>query len=150
MKERNVVAITDNIISLKAILFRAIGRPVFKNPTITPGAFYAILCLKRFGPLSMSEIGKHLHIPKPNVTLLVDQLIDKKLAERLPDKNDRRIIKIKLTPKGLQFIEKNKKIFRDQIKMKLTTLTDKELNVFSESLQNVRDTLVKISQNDEN
>jgi len=47
----------------------------------------------------MSEIGKHLGIPKPNVTALIDKLIDEKLSERLPDKTDRRIIKIKLRRK---------------------------------------------------
>ena len=58
----------------------------------------------------MTEIGEKLFISKPNVTTLIDKLIEKGLTERLSDKQDRRIIKIKVTKKGLAFVEKNKKI----------------------------------------
>jgi len=149
MKEKNLAVITDNIISLKSLIYKVIGKRILIKCSITPAAFHVILCLKKLGPLSMSEIGKHLGIPKPNVTALIDKLIDEKLSERLPDKTDRRIIKIKLTKKGLDFIEKNKKIIRDHIKKKLYTLTDKELDAFTDSLQNVRDTLYKFSVSDE-
>jgi DNA-binding MarR family transcriptional regulator len=145
MKEKKLVDIADHIISLKSLFYGTVGKVTLLRSTITPAAFHAILCLKKNGPLSMSDIAKQLNLPKPNVTPLIDKLIEEKLAQRLPDKNDRRIIKIKPTRKGLLFIEKNKKIFREHIKMKLATLTKKELEVFTKSLQIVRDTLAKIS-----
>jgi DNA-binding MarR family transcriptional regulator len=149
MKEKDITTITDNIISMKALFYRVVSKKVFMKSPIAPAAFHVILCLKKNGSLPMSVIGKHLGIPKPNVTALIDRLIDEKLAERMPDKNDRRIINIKLTKQGLEFIEKNKKVIRDHIKQMLSTLTEKELEGFSESLQNVRDILAKISVENE-
>ena len=92
----------------------------------------------------MSEIGEKLFISKPNVTTLIDKLIDNRFTERLPDKKDRRIIKIKVTKKGLVFVEKNKKDFRNQVKKKLLMLSAEELDKFFVSLQTIKEILSKI------
>ncbi len=138
--------ITDDIISSKPLFHKAFGRPFFPSSNITPGAYYVLLQLSGEGELSMSEIGERLSISKPNVTTLIDKLIEEGLTERLADKQDRRIVKIKLTKKGSAFVEKNKKIYRDQINEKLLTLSEKELEKFVASLHNIKAILTKISK----
>ena len=93
----------------------------------------------------MTEIGEWLYISKPNVTTLIDKLIEKGFTERLHDKQDRRIIKIKVTKKGLAFIEKSKKEFSVQVKKKLLTLSEEELNKLIVSFQTIKEIMSKIS-----
>jgi len=140
--------IIDNIFAVNPILFKSLIKVKQKKPHLTPGSHYLLVTLEKNGILSMSEIGKILSMPKPNVTALVDKLIIEKLIERLPDRQDRRIINIQLTKKGNKLIGDMKKAMRDNIAQKLMALSDKELMLLSVSLQNVKNILSKINSND--
>ena len=142
--------LVGNIIAMKPALYRTLGKPVSLNSGITPGAYYCMLYLKKHNSLSMSDLGKILLISKPNVTALINKLIAKGLVVRSSDKQDRRVIMIRLSSKGIQFMEKNIKKHMKQIIVKLTTLSDNELNLLSESLQNVKNILSKIAVSDSN
>lgn len=150
MEEQKFSALVDNIISIKPMFYQILGKPVPMNSDITPGAYYLMLYLKKYDSLSMSDLGKMLLISKPNVTVLVNKLIAKGFVVRSSDKQDRRIIMIKLSNKGIQFVEKNNKKYLEQIKKRLLSLSDMELELFSISLQNVRDLLSKITVTDSN
>ena len=106
MQEQNILALIDNIISVKPMFYRILGKPVPMNSDITPGAYYAMVYLKKHESLSMTDLGKMLEISKPNVTALINKLIVKGFVIRTSDQQDRRIIMIRLSAKGIQFIEK--------------------------------------------
>jgi DNA-binding MarR family transcriptional regulator len=145
MEEKKLASLVGNIISIKPMFYKSLGKPVPLNPDITPGVYYAMLYLKKKEALSMSDLGKMLYISKPNVTTLINKLIAKGLVVRFSDKEDRRIILIRLSSKGIQFIEKNNKLYLEQVKKQLMSLSEKELEIFSVSLQNVKDILSKIT-----
>jgi DNA-binding MarR family transcriptional regulator len=144
MEQEKLSEFTDDIISIKPFFYKSFGRPGYLNSNITPGAYYVLHLLAREGELSMTEIGEKLFISKPNVTTLIDKLIEKGFTERLADKKDRRIIKIKVTRKGLAFVEKSKKEFSHQVKKKLLTLSDEELKKLCVSFQTIKEILTKI------
>src|SRR5512143_2783774 len=52
--------------------------------------------------ISVSKIGDMLHISPAGVTHLVNPLEAKALVQRLADASDRRVVRIGLTPKGIQ------------------------------------------------
>ena len=148
MEQIEFSEITDCIIAIRPMFYKAFGKHTPMSPSLTPGAYYVMLQLEKDGVLTMSDLGKKLYIPKPNVTTLVDKLISKGFVERLSDKTDRRIVRIRLTRKGSQFIEKNMKMFREQIRLRLTSLSNKELDVFSKSLKSIKEILLKIQVED--
>jgi len=148
MEKQHLDTIIDNIFSVNPIMFKSLIKLKQKKPHLTPGSHFLLMTLKKNGMLSMSVIGKILSMPKPNVTALVDKLITDKLIERLPDKQDRRIIHIQLKKKGNNLIEFMKKTMQENIKLKLMDLSDKELMLLSSSLQNVKNILSKITAND--
>ena len=145
MEKQKFSALVSNIITIKPMFYRALGKPVPSNSDITPGAYFLMLYVKKHNSLSMSDLGKMLLISKPNVTVMVNKLIAKGFVIRSSDKRDRRIIMIQLTDSGIQFIEKNSKKYLTQIKKKLLSLSEEELEMFSISLQNVKDILSKIT-----
>jgi len=110
-----------------------------------PHSFYHILkVLKKRGELPMSEIGRLVFISKSNMTSLIDKLVENGLAERLPDKNDRRVINIALTDKGKELLKDWRKYSNTEIKMNLSTLSNEDLEKFYESIENIRDILLKM------
>jgi len=89
--------------------------------------------------LPVSEIGRRLLISKPQMTHLIDKLTQEGIVERLPDSSDRRVINIRLTPRGKVKLAKDKDVIRDSIRKKLSCLADSELEELSMSMGKVRD-----------
>jgi DNA-binding MarR family transcriptional regulator len=56
------------------------------------------------GRLSSSELGDRMVAVDPDITRLVDRLIKRGLVKRSPGKNDRRVVEIGITEKGLALV----------------------------------------------
>ena len=76
---------------------------------------YALLgLLAEEGAIAMSEAGSKLHITKSAVTHLTDQLEYKKCLIRQPQKEDRRVILLKILPNGEEKVrETQTRVLRD-------------------------------------
>lgn len=146
MNKNKIDIIIDNILSIKLNFFKPFINAKGLHSIITPGIYYVLIALDKHGPLSMSHIGKEVSMSKPNVTALVDKLIFQGLAERIHDESDRRIINIKLTKKGLKIKKEIDKTFEKHIYQKLSSLSDAEFKILSDSLCNVRNLLSKIQK----
>ena len=83
-------------------------------------------------------------MPKPHVTVIVDRLIDEGLVERQSDPNDRRIVNILLTKKGFEDFENIKQEISENLKIKLSKLSEEEQEILSEASQKVKEILVSI------
>lgn len=94
--------------------------------------------------LSMAEISGHLFMSKPYTTSLVDKLVNEGLAERLPGKNDRRVINITLTEKGKQLLEEHRKSLEDGIRMRVSGLDASDLSRLSELAGELKEIMSKI------
>jgi len=100
--------------------------------------------LKRNGTQSMSDIGKCLSMPKPHVTVIVDKLIEEGCVERQSDPNDRRVVNILLTEKGLEDFENIKQEISENLKIKLSKLSADEQEILADASQKVREILISI------
>jgi len=144
MKSEQLTEVAENIFSLKHLFFKAFGKPSNFDSTITPLAYHILLQLRDKQTLSMTGVSRKLGIPKPNVTALVDKLIEKKLTERIHDTQDRRIVMIRLTKKGYDFLETTRKTYNAQVSDKLLMLPEKDLEHFADALLIVRNTLAAL------
>lgn len=111
---------------------------------MTPGAMFVMGSLKRHGLLSMSDIGKCLAMPKPHVTLIIDRLIEEQYVERQNDPNDRRIINVSITEKGIQIFDEIKATLVENMKIKLLNLTEEEQEILAVASLQVKDILMSI------
>jgi DNA-binding MarR family transcriptional regulator len=89
--------------------------------------------------LPISEIAKKLLIPKPQMTRLINNLAKSGMAEKQPDLQDRRVVKIVLTPKGKTTLAQCEEILKNNIRKRLSYLTEKELEELSLMLAKLRD-----------
>ena len=100
--DQKLSVIADNILQFFPIFYRKILKGAHSNTRSNPinMQFHAVAMIMSEGVMPTSEIGRRLGISRPNVTSLIDRLIEQGYVERLPDADDRRVIKIALTAKG--------------------------------------------------
>jgi len=62
--------------------------------------------LLREGVTNMTALAKHMHVSTAAMTGMIERLVRDSYAQRAYDRDDRRVIKIRLTPKGAALVKK--------------------------------------------
>lgn len=107
---------------------------VWSDIELTMHQFRA-LSLLRQGPLRVNELASRLGIRLSALTNLVSRLEEKRLVERVPDPDDRRIIWCRLTSLGLRETENLGDINRRLLESVAHLLSDEELRVVVETFE---------------
>ena len=131
--------ISDNLY----LLLLSLNRHIF-NPTVLTKKFNVphshikvLFYLIHHGPISISKMAKELCISKPNMTPVIDKLVEDGLVTRDYDPNDRRVILIQSTDKALDFLKEGKEYIKEDIREKLSTLDNNDINIISNSLDDL-------------
>ena len=74
------------------------------------------------------------------------KLIAEKLVKRIPDENDRRIIRIAITEEGKNFIKAKKCEMKEALKLNLVSLKDEDLTQLNALLQQTNRLILKIGE----
>lgn len=64
-----------------------------------------LLFVQHYGPQKMSDLAGYRKISKPQLTTAINGLVRQNLVSREPDEEDRRIIRIRCTEEGLQYLK---------------------------------------------
>jgi DNA-binding MarR family transcriptional regulator len=87
--------------------FRAVARELRRRTLaalepwdVTPSQARALGVLRRHGPVRLRDLASHLRIAPRSATEVVDDLVERGLAERRPDPDDRRAVLVRLTDRG--------------------------------------------------
>ena len=108
----------------------------FKPFGISPQQFNILRILRGAGdPIKVQTIKERMLERAPNATRLMDKLCDKLLIERLPCPEDRRVVHIQITNKGLDLINEISKEFKEDL---LENLTEEESKQLSDLLDKIR------------
>lgn len=108
----------------------------FKHFGISPQQFNILRILKGAKePLKVQVIKERMIERSPNATRLMDKLCAKEFIERIPCPDDRRVVHIVITKKGLELLEEISKEMKDDL---LENLTDAEASQLSDLLDKIR------------
>jgi DNA-binding MarR family transcriptional regulator len=108
----------------------------FKPFGISPQQFNILRILRGAGkPLKVQTIKERMLERSPNATRLMDKLCDKDFIDRIACPDDRRVIHIQITNKGLSLL---KKIDKNMKADYLENLTEKEASQLSDLLDKIR------------
>ncbi|TGK07831.1 MarR family transcriptional regulator [Leptospira semungkisensis] len=94
---------------------------------LTSGQFGCLETLYHLGPMCQKEIGQKIFSCEGNITQIVDNLEKRSLVIRVRSEEDRRYFIINLTPSGKELIGKTFPNYVDQLKDKMSSLSDDEL-----------------------
>lgn len=78
---------------------------------LTPPQFYVLATIGYTGGVPFSEIGAKMMVTVSNLTGIVDRLEEKGLVVRDRDAHDRRVVRVKLTPRGARVYHRTIPIF---------------------------------------
>ena len=100
-------------------------------------AMQAMLLLLLDEPSPMNNFTKVFNCDPSNITGIVDGLEQRNLAARFPDKNDRRIKMVKLSPSGKQLRQSLIKLLVEDQKSSLFKFDASELATFNRLLRKI-------------
>jgi DNA-binding MarR family transcriptional regulator len=144
-------SVVRELLSIPPLIRRIIRSKVFKSAfarievDISMPHFEIMRTLNETGTLHIAEIGERLQIPKPQMTHLIDRLVNLGVVARNTDAADRRVANIALTDKGKTIMEEHERLIKGSVKEKLAFINDEELQELSVSLRKLRDILSKLS-----
>jgi DNA-binding MarR family transcriptional regulator len=108
-----------------------------------PRNYMVIINSKYYENQPISVMADKLSISRSHMTGHIDQLVKEGLLRKVPDKKDRRIIRIETTPEGRAVREKYQKIFETHIEEKLSLLSPEELEELYKSIDTIQNVVTK-------
>lgn len=145
-KEEKLDGIADSFLLFFPLFYRKILRVASPGKRVNPinTQFQVLAIVMDSGSLRISEIGRRLGISSPNMTPLIDRLIEKGYAERQLDSKDRRVIKIGISQKGRRFVAVRRRLVRNTIRKNLSTLGSEEVAILSTTIQTFRQIIARV------
>jgi DNA-binding MarR family transcriptional regulator len=99
----NPVSAAPSLVELLTVAQRRVARgvaAVLAEDGATLDGYRVMRCLAAGPGRSMGELGAALSLPAPTLTRLVDGLVDAAEAYRLPDPDDGRRVRVRLSARG--------------------------------------------------
>lgn len=100
--------------------------------------------LEEVGSMSVSEISKRFGIAKPNITPLVDRLVNAGLVDRVRSETDRRVVNIVILEEGRNRLQQIQNALNDHVASWQSTLTGEEFERLDRALMDIIEILGKI------
>lgn len=116
-----------------------------KNSCIPPSHLKVIFTLSHTGPLSLSQLANTIGISKPNLTPIIDKLIQKGFVNRYEDPNDRRILRVEITNKAVELRDQQCNKFKTMLQPKLSNLPTEDLDSLEDLLNKIMPIITKLN-----
>jgi DNA-binding MarR family transcriptional regulator len=82
--------------------------------------------LKSKGPRTMGEVAQMLAVTGPTATAIVNRLVSRGYVGRERDKSDRRVVNLRLRPKGTALLAARRRLFKERVGQMLEPLDENE------------------------
>jgi len=135
----------DRLFELKDVLARQFRMPLppdlsSEMQSVTLHQLEVLGVLKR-GSLRMSDLARELDVTEPAATAIADRLVGHGLVERQDDPNDRRTVRLNLSPRAVELLERVEEARRATMTKAFDAISDDQLR----ALVDVFETLAKAS-----
>jgi DNA-binding MarR family transcriptional regulator len=114
---------------------RLASLPSWITADLTTSQVKAVILLEHHGPLPVGKLAEWLGIGKPAASIIVQQLVEQKLAERSEDTLDRRRTLVSLTRQGAQLISGQREQREGSVRHWLNQLADDDLAALRHGLK---------------
>ena len=143
-------SVSRDIFSTLPLIGRSIQKKLIKTVVtnfeedITPPHFHIMKLLQETGTLHVAEIGHRLHIARPQMTHLIDRLVELGIVDRETNAEDRRMLNIKLSEKGKKMVKEHDRRVINATSEALACLSDEEVRELSVSLKKLTEIFSKL------
>lgn len=95
----------DRLLRHVSSIIKRRGREILTNFDITTPQFNALLHLIYHGSLTIGELGEKMYLACSTATDLIDRMERNGLVARERDKNDRRVVRLKVLERGHKMVD---------------------------------------------
>lgn len=136
MDDLYLTKISRELFEMIMLLHKNIIKPdeFMKSLAMPPSHVKVVFYLAQNGPSSVSNIAKDLCISKPNMTPIIDKLLEAGYVKRYEDPNDRRVLIIEVTEKAHEIFRIKREFAVSLLKEKLSALNDDDVKAISTSI----------------
>jgi DNA-binding MarR family transcriptional regulator len=113
---------------------------------LTQAEMKCLLLFKEARYLTVKELAQKLEVAKSRITKIIDGLVNKRLAQRIVDPEDARVILISLTPEGQKQVEALDVFLKDLHHQLLRELKEGDRKDILASLETLRASMEVIKQ----
>lgn len=113
------------------------SRKLASQHKITGPQLVTLLCVTEQGPLTTSEIGKHVHLSNSTVVGILDRLEAKSLVSRQRSTRDRRIVHVTATEEAHALVDSAPSPLQDVFADALQDLPELEQTAIALSLERI-------------
>ncbi len=147
MDEKNLTKLSEDFFLLMMLLHKKIIKleDFMKNTVVPPSHVKVVFYLAQNGPSSVSSIARDLCISKPNMTPIIDKLLECGYVNRYEDPKARRVIRIEITEKANEVFKIKKDLMKSFLKEKLSVLPDEDLISLSGAISEFKRVMSKIN-----
>jgi DNA-binding MarR family transcriptional regulator len=99
-----------------------------------------LLCLQTLhevGPLTTSDLARHIHLSSSTLVGITDRMEEKGWLRRQRSTSDRRVVTIDITARGEAFLEKAPGLLQDRLAQSLRNLPETEQRAMVRSLDKI-------------
>ena len=133
MTENNKPAvdlIAENVFQIIPLLKKRLSHiTAFRSEEGLPFSHYQVLSLlEERGSMSVSEISDYFDIAKPNITPLVDRLVNANLVDRVRSTTDRRVVYVVILDEGRMRLKSIRESLKGNVSAWHENLTDEEFD----------------------
>lgn len=143
-----IESISQNIFTVLPLLRkRLLHMDVIQGEHGIPLSHVQVLSmLSETGSMSVSEISQRLGIAKPNITPLVDRLIDEKLVDRIRDTQDRRVVNVVILEAGREKLSALRSSIGEQVQDWAQNISAADFRELADSLASLTRILTQIQK----
>lgn len=146
MSQLSLSAFADNLNELMPVIMKEFARrqtnELYKGKITLP-QFLVLEFLETDGESKMKDLAQFMHVTTAAMTGIVDRLVRDGYVVRTFDAVDRRIIKVKLTPRGSSLVKKISGQRRNMTVNIFGKISEKDRNEYLRILRQIKDILTK-------
>lgn len=121
--------------NINAIEEQAVRTEEYKN--ITTNDMHVIEAIGTGRPKNMTAVAKELGVTTGTLTIAVNSLVKKGLADRVRSEEDRRVVLVSLSLKGKEIFKQHQMFHEKMIDAVVDQLTEEEKAVLEKALKNL-------------
>jgi DNA-binding MarR family transcriptional regulator len=128
----------EHIIEEAQPLFQAQRRviaKVWQDRSVSKLNLHVLILLDANGPQSMSQLATLADVALPNLSGIIERMVERGLVKRAGDETDRRVVVIHSTAKGRSYVEQLESVRREGLREILRDLDASELQVCLKAMQ---------------
>jgi DNA-binding MarR family transcriptional regulator len=122
--------------------FRCAGTGRLVKAGVSMTHMHVMWLLQHHGDLSMSRLADLLDVSFSNATGIIDRMEERGLVERVRHPDDRRVVLVRIAPRGIEALEETEAIKQDRLHAILSHLDANQVDRVAAALDDIRSAVV--------